>query len=140
MISAIIISRFYEEEIGQYTLQELNKNIKTPVSGIIKESNISLLKNPGLINKSPYSEGWVYRIEPSNWAGESKLLVLWEKYRELLYDEFTRLKEFISTTVKPEAMHARVMQDGGELYDCILQDLGPEVWEDFQTRFLDCSI
>jgi hypothetical protein len=32
-----------------------------------------------------------------------------------------------------------VLQDGGELKDNVLSDLGPEVWEDFQTRFIDTS-
>ena len=32
-----------------------------------------------------------------------------------------------------------VLQDGGELSDNILSNLGPEVWEDFQTKFIDPS-
>jgi hypothetical protein len=30
-----------------------------------------------------------------------------------------------------------MLQEGGELRDGILADLGPEVWEDFQTNFID---
>ncbi len=32
-----------------------------------------------------------------------------------------------------------VLQDGGELKDNVLADLGPEVWEEFQTKFIDPS-
>jgi hypothetical protein len=32
-----------------------------------------------------------------------------------------------------------IMQDGGELSDHILADLEPEVWEDFQIKFINTS-
>jgi len=31
------------------------------------------------------------------------------------------------------------MQDGGELIDNPLAELEPEVWDDFQTKFIDIS-
>ncbi|HUS86161.1 MAG TPA: substrate-binding domain-containing protein, partial [Bacteroidales bacterium] len=45
-------------------------NIYTPVSGTIKEQNKALDTNTSVINSSPYSEGWVYMIEPTNWLKE----------------------------------------------------------------------
>jgi glycine cleavage system H lipoate-binding protein/ABC-type phosphate transport system substrate-binding protein len=112
-------------------------NIHAPVSGTIKEQNKALGKKPSLLNTLPYSDGWVYIIEPSNWLKESQFLVMWEKYKEWLKSEFSRLKDFLALSVKPNAEYAHVLQDGGELKDGILEDLGPEVWEDFQTNFLD---
>ncbi len=36
--------------------------------------------------------------------------------------------------------YARViLQDGGEIRDGVLSEMGPEVWEDFQTKFIDPS-
>ena len=32
-----------------------------------------------------------------------------------------------------------VLQDGGSIHDNILAEFGPEVWEDFQTNFIDSS-
>ena len=32
-----------------------------------------------------------------------------------------------------------VLQDGGELRTGILAEFGPEVWEEFQTNFIDVS-
>jgi len=65
-----------------------------------------------------------------------------EKYKLWLQDEFIRLKDFLSTSVRSnENVYAHlVLQDGGELTDHILADLDPEVWEDFQTNFIDTSI
>ena len=64
-----------------------------------------------------------------------------EKYREWLDDEFTRLKDFLANTANNNQLVYQhiVLQDGGELKDEVLADLGPEIWEEFQTRFLDVS-
>ncbi len=36
-------------------------------------------------------------------------------------------------------MEFAILQDGGELRDNILADQGPEVWEEFQRKFIDLS-
>ena len=63
-----------------------------------------------------------------------------DKYKQWIKSEFSRLKDFLAASVKPNVDYAHVLQDGGELRDGILEDLGPEVWEDFQTNFIDVSI
>ncbi|TAL64567.1 MAG: hypothetical protein EPN88_10765 [Bacteroidetes bacterium] len=116
-------------------------NIYAPVSGTIKEQNKSLDTNSSIINSSPYSDGWVYRIEPTNWLKEIQYLIIGNKYKEWIKSEFSRLKEFITVSINPDTIeYAHVLQDGGELKDRVLMDLGPEVWEDFQTNFIDVSI
>ncbi len=114
--------------------------ISAPVSGIIKEQNHKLISNASTINSSPCTEGWIYKIEPTNWLKEVQFLIMGNKYREWLKAEFLRLKEFLMESIRPDAVeYARVLQDGGELKDSILEDLGPEAWEDFQTNFIDIS-
>ncbi|MFY9153310.1 MAG: hypothetical protein WAO52_14940, partial [Prolixibacteraceae bacterium] len=116
-------------------------NIYSPVSGKITSLNKNLLANPSLVNLAPYNEGWVYEIEPANWELEMQYLTLADKYINGLKLEFTRLKEFFGFVYKPHslAFAQAVLQDGGALKDHVLADLGPEVWDDFQTRFIDGS-
>ena len=115
-------------------------DISAPVSGIIKEQNAILKTNTSIINSSPCTEGWLYKIEPTNWLNEVQFLIMGKRYREWLKTEFLRLKEFLTESIRPGAVeYAHVLQDGGELKDCILEDLGPEAWEDFQTNFIDIS-
>jgi len=115
-------------------------NIYAPISGTIKEQNKVLNTNSSVINSSPYNDGWIYRIEPTNWLKEIQFLIIGKKYKEWLQSEFSRLKEFFTLSLKPGVMeYAHVLQDGGEIKDGILVDLGPEVWEDFQTNFIDLS-
>lgn len=70
-------------EIGEAAVQGkpfgLVEAVKTvadlyaPVSGEVVEVNHLLSKNPGLINESPYEEGWVIKIKLSD---ESELTAL----------------------------------------------------------------
>ena len=114
--------------------------INSPISGTITSHNIQLVKNPATVNLSPYNDGWVYLIEPTNWLRESQFLIMADKYKDWLKNEFTRLKDFLSIVSQPgneELMP--VLQDGGELKDNLLEDLGPEVWEEFQIKFMNTS-
>lgn len=114
-------------------------NIYSPISGTIKTQNKSLINNSSLINSAPYEEGWVYTVEPTNWLLEIQYLIMAEKYKFWISDEFSRLKDFFATVVKAESPEYAliVLQDGGALKDNVLADLGPEIWEDFQTKFID---
>jgi glycine cleavage system H lipoate-binding protein/ABC-type phosphate transport system substrate-binding protein len=114
-------------------------NIYAPISGTILAQNKNLAANSTLINSSPYSDGWVYMIEPANWLRDIKFLDMADKYRQWILDEFSRLKDFLAVSIKVNKLEYEhvVLQDGGTLKDGILEDLGPEVWEDFQTNFLD---
>jgi len=116
-------------------------NLYAPVSGIIKEQNKILDTNSSIINSSPYNDGWVYKIEPSNWLRENQLLFMADKQKRFIKHEFSRLKDFLAVTLKadPDNYTQIVLQDGGELRDNALSDLGPEIWEDFQTKFIDPS-
>jgi glycine cleavage system H lipoate-binding protein len=110
-----------------------------PVSGTIFENNKILAENSSLINSSPYADGWVYRIEPTNWLREIQFLDMAEKYKTWLNNEFTRLKDFLAVSIKVDKSEYEnvVLQDGGILKDNILEEFGPEVWEDFQVHFMD---
>ena len=115
-------------------------NIKSPVSGTILKTNQDLTKNISQINKSPYSDGWIYAIEPSNWMNEIQILNMANKYREWLKNEFTRLKDFLTNVIKSHSIESLVVfQDGGLIKDGVLSDFGPELWEDFQLKFIDTS-
>ncbi|MFN8255649.1 MAG: hypothetical protein U0W24_08180 [Bacteroidales bacterium] len=114
-------------------------NIYSPVSGKVISQNTQLIEEPTLINQMPLTEGWVYMIEPSNWLREIKFFTMSEKYREWIKNEFIRLKEILSSSLaeKSPAFAPLVLQDGGEIKDMVLLNLGPETWEDIQTHFID---
>jgi glycine cleavage system H lipoate-binding protein len=111
----------------------------SPISGSIKSINNVLSNDAGLINSSPYNEGWLYEIEPMNWLRDVQFLFMQEKYMEWIKKEFSRLKDFFAVELKSSevVLIPVMMQDGGELKDNVLADFGPEVWEDFQIKYLN---
>ena len=52
-----------------------------PVAGKVLEVNSNLETNPELLNNSPYSEGWIIKVELDNSIQNNKLLTS-EKYKE----------------------------------------------------------
>ena len=45
--------------------------VPSPVEGEIVEVNQALASDPSMINRDPYGEGWVARIQPADWASDS---------------------------------------------------------------------
>jgi glycine cleavage system H protein len=60
-----------------------SSDIYCPVDGEIIEINEKLLEHPELINQSPYEEGWIVKIRPSNPEQIDSLLSK-EQYDELV--------------------------------------------------------
>jgi len=114
-------------------------SLYAPISGTIKKQNETLIVDASKMNSSPYNDGWVYMIEPSNWFKEIQFMDMADKYKKWIDTEFSRIKDFLAATLKPESLEYShlVLQDGGVLKEGILADFGPEVWDDFQTNFLD---
>lgn len=116
-------------------------HIYSPVTGTILETNEKLKTNAALLNSDPYSEGWIYVIEPVNWELEIQYLQIADRFKANLKKEFLRLKDFLESTMKslsPDFAYA-VLQDGGSFVDHPLAELGPDVWDDFQTKFIDAA-
>lgn len=115
-------------------------NIYAPVTGRIVQRNEDLVDYPSLANNSPYSWGWIYEIEPSNWIREIGFLKMADQYRDWIRKEFIRLKDFIIGVCQQKVHEGElVLQEGGELPDHVLHDFEPDIWEEFQLRFLDNS-
>jgi glycine cleavage system H lipoate-binding protein/ABC-type phosphate transport system substrate-binding protein len=115
--------------------------IYSPVSGIIREKNRKLEEDIHVLNTSHYDEGWIYRIEPLSWAAENTLLIMADKYKEVVSAEIHKLREFLAGLMNNERVRYAtvVLPDGGPLIDNPLADMGPEIWEEFQIKFIDSA-
>jgi glycine cleavage system H lipoate-binding protein len=113
-------------------------DIMSPLSGIIIARNERLMNDTAIVHSSPYETGWVYLVAPDNWEKESRMMSAASKYAEFLKDEFTRIKDFLAGTpgINEVSLAQVILQDGGELSDGFLEEFGPEIWEEFQSRFL----
>jgi len=55
-----------------------------PVGGTVIEVNKTLEVNPEKINQSPYVEGWLFRLKPTNLDNDMEKLLTSKEYMELL--------------------------------------------------------
>jgi glycine cleavage system H protein len=58
--------------------------IYSPLSGEVTEVNEALRDKPELLNTSPYEEGWICKLKPSDLESELKNLMDSKAYTEYL--------------------------------------------------------
>jgi len=58
--------------------------IFAPVSGKVVEINKNLVENPELLNKHPYTDGWIAKVKPTSLDSELKGLMNAQKYAEYI--------------------------------------------------------
>jgi glycine cleavage system H protein len=49
--------------------------VKSPLAGTVVEANSLVETDPGVLNKSPYKEGWIVRLQPSDAQGDLAAMV-----------------------------------------------------------------
>ncbi|MBW6513280.1 MAG: glycine cleavage system protein GcvH [Candidatus Syntrophosphaera sp.] len=54
------------EPCGTIEAVKSAEDLNSPVSGKVEEKNLEAEESPDLINKSPYEEGWLYKVRLSN--------------------------------------------------------------------------
>lgn len=114
-------------------------SLYSPVTGTIRRRNSLVGSDPSIINNSPYSEGWVYMIEPDNWQRENQLLFMTEKHKQFITGELVKIKDMLASLVSKQENLAIALQDGGMLYEGFLSEMSPEAWEEFQIKIIDPS-
>ncbi len=94
-VATVGITKFAAESLGDVvfvdlpevgsTIEQFNKfgeiesvkavsDLFSPVSGTITERNDSAIDDPETVNKSPYDEGWLLKIELSTLSGLDDLM------------------------------------------------------------------
>jgi glycine cleavage system H protein len=63
------------ESLGTLEAAKMTGDLITPVSGVIVARNDMTVSNPALVNQSPYVDGWMAVIKPSDWENETAQLV-----------------------------------------------------------------
>jgi glycine cleavage system H protein len=75
------------EIMGEFGVVESVKtasDLYSPIAGEIVEVNDELADSPELVNDSPYGEGWMLKIRPSNLDEDWETLLDADGYKEVL--------------------------------------------------------
>ncbi|GAB6181290.1 glycine cleavage system protein GcvH [Desulfotomaculum defluvii] len=62
------------DEFGQAESAKTVSALYMPISGVIVAVNTILEEGPQTVNESPYEEGWMIKVKPSNLADVGSLL------------------------------------------------------------------
>ncbi|MCX8168672.1 MAG: glycine cleavage system protein H [Candidatus Methanomethylicia archaeon] len=68
------------EPFGVIESTKATSDLIAPISGIIKQVNERVLKQPSLVNTDPYGAGWLVIIQPTKWEEEKDELLTAEEY------------------------------------------------------------
>lgn len=75
-----------EDACGVVESVKAASDIFSPIAGEIIENNASLVDEPDLINKSPYGDGWLFKMKLAKDSGLENLLTA-KQYAEVIAEE-----------------------------------------------------
>ncbi len=101
----------------------------SPVSGRVIQKNEMVLRNPLLINASPYGDGWLLRIRPKKLSPQLNNLFIGKASQQWLDHAKAQLAQIFSRT--PALMY----QDGGVLVKNIADKVSEEEWKLLAKEF-----
>ena len=78
--------------MGSMEAAKMTGELVAPVSGIVIEKNDRVLQNPLLVNEEPYGNGWLVKIEPTNWEEDSEAMVSGDKLPDWVEQEIERFE------------------------------------------------
>lgn len=102
-----------------------------PVSGVVMAINPELREEGSLANNSPYSEGWVMKVEPDNLREEIKNLMINQETDDFIKGQVDMLYDLVEEVSGPLAA------DGGDLIDDVFGNIPELGWERLTSIFLN---
>ncbi|SVA46934.1 uncharacterized protein METZ01_LOCUS99788 [marine metagenome] len=78
--------------MGSMEAAKMTGELYAPISGIVIEKNDAVLQNPLLVNEEPYDNGWLVKVEPTNWEKESTAMVSGDKLLGWVEHEIERFE------------------------------------------------
>jgi len=107
---------------GTYTAEPIS-----PLSGTVVDVNECLLKNPNLIQRAPYGQGWLLAVATT---GLDEYLVSGIKAQEWMEKEVDRFHSFL------EREMGVTLTDGGEMIKNLHEKLSKDEWNRLMKTFL----
>jgi len=125
------------------TLQGDGKKLRiyAPVSGTIRSINKRALKTFSKRTSNEFTQNWLFDMVPKRWDLEKAKLILGERAKTWIQEEQSRLRDVLAFAERKYdlALQPVLLQEGGEIQDHVLESLSPEIWEEFQSEFIDAA-
>jgi glycine cleavage system H lipoate-binding protein len=95
----------------------------SPVSGVVTEVNSKVIKNPGMINNDPYTDGWILSLYCPNLKQELRNLMFMDSSKSFMNTEVEGLYSFLEEETQLMAA------DGGRLGSDLYGNLPGLSWD-----------
>ncbi|MGD9162412.1 MAG: hypothetical protein PVG39_28650 [Desulfobacteraceae bacterium] len=109
---------------------EHNAAMLSPVSGVVMAINPELREKGSLANSSPYSDGWVMKVQPDNIRDDLKNLMINRETDEFITEQVDLLYNLVEEVSGPLAT------DGGAFTSDIFGSLPQLGWKRLTATFL----
>ena len=117
-------------EVGfQVTRNNDMAQVMSPIDGIVSHVNNKLQDCPDLVNSSPYENGWLFIVEPTNMRKNLKGLYYGEDAKNFINEERERL-----FSMAHEGLG--IAADGGVSTEDIFEELEEKDWTKIVKTFL----
>jgi glycine cleavage system H protein len=109
---------------GERTLSQL-----APLGGTVVEVNEKLRQDPTLVNRSPYEEGWILKIQTKVLSKEMPELMSSLKFKE----HFDRSMAKLMSSFDNQSL-GLAYADGGEIIEGVASKLDEKMWKKLVTE------
>lgn len=106
----------------------------SPATGIVTAVNTEVLANPSLIKVSPYDNGWIFELSPSNVEHDLHHLKISDSADEWILKEESRIRRFLNSRIRTAERNAP--EENRSQMTGILENLGEETWILFKDQFI----
>ena len=110
--------------------KENSADVLSPIDGVIMEVNSKVRENPGLANRQPYSDGWLFMVRTPDVRATMNKLMTDQNSLAWINEEVSHLENMIEAVAGPLAA------DGGHLADDIYGNLPDLGWDRLTKKFL----
>jgi glycine cleavage system H protein len=117
------------EVVGRVRCGDKHAAIASPVEGVVTAANETLSRNPSVLHRDPYREGWLFEVRPANFGYPG--LRRGRSARNWFSAEAARLTQFLERDLGLAAA------DGGELVLATPALLNNEQWTALSESFLN---
>lgn len=125
------------------TLLSKGKSLKVyaPVSGTIQSINKKAINRFSKRTDNEFTKNWLLDMSPKRWDVEKAMLIIGDKAQSWIQRERSRLRDILAFAERKYDLSVQpiLLQEGGEIEDKVLESLSPEIWEEFQSEFIDAQ-
>ncbi|MBI2391895.1 MAG: glycine cleavage system protein H [Deltaproteobacteria bacterium] len=106
--------------------------VRAPVAGVVSQINPALAKDPSVVNRAPYGQGWLVEVTPEKATVKQSLKQLFGGGRALRWMR-AEVDRLAMLTAPPELAHT--LADGGELSPDVHTHLDEPTWRRVVDEF-----